>query len=361
MALKGNLRDFSITQLLNLINVARKTGTLVIERPQEQVYVSFNEGKLSYARDGRGNASLAMVLYRAKKLSAAQVRAINDRTGGMSDKELGLMLINSNYMSQQEILSSLQSYYLGMLQRLFTWSEGLFHFENDLLPPKEKITVRISLENLIIEGTRRMREWEQLQGEIPSLDMALKFSQRPGLNLRKLNLSVDEWKVISFINPKNSIRQIAKATNKSDLDIRRIVFSFIQAGLVELVRPEGRAVLQPAQVVQPRRPVQPVQAPQPRRPIQPVQAPQTRRPVRPVQTPQPIQPSQTRQPPRPVRIPQPAQSSQTAPPNKPVETPQPVPSYQSLRPIQPIIESQEGSRTELRSLINRIIDRIRSI
>jgi hypothetical protein len=31
MAVKGNLRDFSVTQLLNLINLARKTGTLTVE------------------------------------------------------------------------------------------------------------------------------------------------------------------------------------------------------------------------------------------------------------------------------------------------------------------------------------------
>lgn len=249
MALKGNLRDFPVTQLLNLVNVAQKTGTLIVERSQEQIFVSFREGKLSFARNGADAGSLAMVLYHAKKLSAAQVRAINERTGGMSDKELGLLLINSNYISQQEILSSLQAYYLNMVNRLFTWSEGLFHFESDLLPPKDRITVRISLENLIIEGTRRMREWEQLQGEIPSLEMALKFSERQGLNLRNLSLSVDEWKVISFINPKNTIHQIAKATNKNDLEIRRIVYSFIQAGLVEMVRPEGVPVKQPVQPV----------------------------------------------------------------------------------------------------------------
>ncbi len=257
MALKGNLLDFSITQLLNLVNVARKTGTLVVERAQEQVYVSFREGKLSYARDGADAAGLTMVLYHSKKLSAAQVRAINERSSGMSDKELGLLLINSNYLSQQEILTSLQAYYLNMVNRLFSWGEGLFHFDNDLLPPKDKITVRINLENLIIEGTRKMREWEQLQGEIPSLEMALKFSQRPGVNLRNLNLSADEWKVISFVNPKNTIHQIAKATNKNDLEIRRIVYSFIQAGLVEMVRPEGVPVQRP---VQPVMPVQPVQS-----------------------------------------------------------------------------------------------------
>ena len=201
MALKGNLRDFSITQVLNLVNVAQKTGTLVVERTQEQVFVSFNEGKLSYAHNGNSPASLTMVLYHAKKLNAAQARAINERSAGMSDKELGLLLINSNYMSQQDIISSLQAYYLNLVTRLFTWAEGLFHFDTALLPPKDRITVRIGLENLIIEGTRKMREYEQLQGEIPSLEMALKFSQRPGINLRNLSLSSDECKVISFINP----------------------------------------------------------------------------------------------------------------------------------------------------------------
>jgi hypothetical protein len=250
MALKGNLRDFSITQLLNLVNVARKTGTLIVERSQEQVYVSFREGKLSFARNGADAASLTMVLYRANKLNASQVRAINERAGSMSDKELGLLLINSNIITQQEILASLQAYYMSMVNRIFTWSEGLFRFENELLPPTDKITVRINLENLIIDGSRRMREWEQLQGEIPSLEMALKFSDRPGVNLRNLNLSADEWKVISFINPKNTIHQIAKATNKNDLEIRKIVYSFIQAGLVEMVRPEGRPVQPSVQTVE---------------------------------------------------------------------------------------------------------------
>jgi hypothetical protein len=129
--------------------------------------------------------------------------------------------------------------------------------------------------------------------------MALKFSDRPGVNLRNLNLNADEWKVISFVNPKNSIRQIAKATNKNDLEIRRIVYSFIQAGLVEMIRPRGVPVPQPVQ------PVRPIT-----RPVQPVQSVQAEQPVR-----------------------------QTIPRNIP----------------------QQGSKTEFKSLINRIIERIRSI
>jgi hypothetical protein len=239
MALKGNLRDFTITQLLNLINLARKTGTLIVEGPNEAIFVSFREGKLAYAQAGREDNTLATILFKANKLSSAQHRLIQERAGKISDKELGLLLINANYITQQDILSSLQQHFVTIVNRLFTWVEGFFRFENDVVPPDDKITVRISLENLIIEGSRRMREWEQLQDEIPSLDMALKFAERPGTNIRNVNLSVEEWRVVSYINPKNTIRQIARTTKLGDLDIRRIVYGLLQAGLVEIVRPQG--------------------------------------------------------------------------------------------------------------------------
>ena len=239
MALKGNLRDFTITQLLNLINLAKKTGTLVVEGPSDTAWVSFVEGKLAYSQLSRQDGSLASILYRAKKLNQAQYRMIKTRAAQMSDKELGLLLINANYLSQEDILASLQAEYVGIIYRLFTWVEGMFRFENGALPPEGKITLRISLENIIIEGSRQLREWEQLQDEIPSLDIALKFTDRPGANLKTVNLSVEEWRVVSYINPKNTIRQIAKATKMNELEIRRIVYGLLQAGLVEFVRPEG--------------------------------------------------------------------------------------------------------------------------
>lgn len=239
MAIKGNLRDFTITQLLNLINLAQKTGTLVIESQNDTAYVSFREGKLAYSQLGKLDNGLASILFRAKKISPRQHQIIKARAGQMSDKELGLLLINANYISQEDILASLQTEFVGILHKLFTWVEGLFRFETGVLPPDDKITMRISLENIIIEGSRQLREWEQLQDEIPSLEIALKFTDRPGTNLKNINLSVEEWRVVSYINPKNSLRQIANTAKMNDLEIRRIVYGLLQAGLVELVRPES--------------------------------------------------------------------------------------------------------------------------
>jgi hypothetical protein len=240
MALKGNLRDFTITQLLNLINLARKTGALVIEGTGDTAKVTFLEGKLAQAQLGTPEENgLGSILFKANIISGSQFGTLRTRAAGMNDKELGLLLINSGYVSQDDILSSLQSHFTEVLQKLFSWAEGIFHFINEETVPPGKIPVRLDLENIIMEGSRRLREWEHLADEIPNLEMALKFTDRPGVNLRSVNMSVEEWRVVSYINPKNTINQIAKATTMSELDIRKIVYSLLQAGLVEITRKEG--------------------------------------------------------------------------------------------------------------------------
>jgi hypothetical protein len=239
MALKGNLRDFTITQLLNLINLAKKTGTLVVEGPGEIARVMFRDGKLAFALIEQEDNSLAAILQRNKKITAGQCRLIKEKAGQMSDKELGLVLINAGYVSQNDIFASLQQYFMNIIRRLFSWMDGFFRFDAAEVVLKGKITVRVDLENLIIEGSRQLKEWEKLQEEIPSLDMALKFTERPGTNLRNINLSVEEWRVVSYVNPKNSIRQIARAAKLNDQEVRRVVYGLLQAGLVEIVRPAG--------------------------------------------------------------------------------------------------------------------------
>ena len=247
MALKGNLRDFTITQLLNLINLARKTGTLIIEGPTDVARVAFRDGKLSFAQYGQEDTSLASILHRNNKISQSQYRILKERTAQMTDKELGLLLINAGYLTQEDILTSLQHYSIDVVRRLFTWVEGFFRFEqNQPFPGDGKITVKVDLENLIIEGSRQLREWEQLQEEIPSLEMALKFTDRPGTDLKNINLSIEEWRVVSYVNPRNTMSQIARTVKMNDLEIRRVVYGLLQAGLVEIVRPGGVPAATPA-------------------------------------------------------------------------------------------------------------------
>ena len=239
MALKGNLRDFSTTQLLNLINLARKTGTLTIQdedaQPNATACMSFKEGKLIYAHTGDESNNLAKILETTGKLTAEQARVIQTKAKGTNNKQLGYLLIQAGLVTQQDITQSVRHYILEVVYKLFTWTEGLFRFDANELPADHQITISIDLESVIMEGSRRLKEWEILQDELPDLDVSLRFTDRPDARLRNINLTVEEWRVVSFVNPRNSIRQIAKANNLSDFEIRRIVYGMLQAGLVEFV------------------------------------------------------------------------------------------------------------------------------
>ena len=65
MAIKGNLSDFTLTQILNLINLAQKSGTLVVEGSNEAVEVFFTDGKLAYAQNGQEDCSLVGILHKS--------------------------------------------------------------------------------------------------------------------------------------------------------------------------------------------------------------------------------------------------------------------------------------------------------
>ena len=117
MPLKGELRDFSTTQLLNLINLAGKTGTLTIfdsvktgemetigdkKRPKitpgaERARVSFRGGKLVFATMDGQDGNLVAVLNKAGKLNDEQARIIRERAKNTTDKALAMLLINANY------------------------------------------------------------------------------------------------------------------------------------------------------------------------------------------------------------------------------------------------------------------------
>ena len=239
MALKGKLRDFNITQLFNLVNLARKTGMLSVEASGQQAQICFSEGKLVFASQEAQDGHLAQVLFKAGKLTQEQTRIILTRARTTNDKRLGMMLIEAGHVTQDDILRSVRRHTEDVVFRVFTWTDGSFRFEPNVLPPEDRIGVPISLENVILEGTRRVKEWEVLQDELPNLDATLRFAERPNVRLRNINLSVEEWRVVSFINPRNSMRQIAKANNMSDFQIRRVIYGMMQAGLVELVHAGG--------------------------------------------------------------------------------------------------------------------------
>jgi len=247
MALKGNLKDFSTTQLLNLVNLAKKTGKLNVKYEKQSAYLYFKEGRLIHASNSRDAGHLMAMLIKTGKLTKEQAGAAGKRTDSNSDKVIGKYLMDSKLVSREDIVQGVKDYILEIVYDLFGWGEGEFYFEQNSLPSSKRITMPLNLDNVILEGNRRMQETDKLQDELPDLSkIALKITDKP---LRGVKLTQDDWRVISHIHPRNSVKQIAQNNNMDEFQIRRIVYGMLQAGLVEIIRPEG---LEPKK---PRRPV----------------------------------------------------------------------------------------------------------
>ena len=252
MPLQGNIRDFSTTQLLNLVNLSRRTGMLTIfegvptgkedamKNPlmapgAERARVAFHQGRLVYAALAGQDTGLVALLNKAGKLTDDQARLLRERAKNTRDKDLAVRLIGAKSVTQADIVNSIKSHILDVVYNLMGWIEGPFRFDDETALTSEAILVPIDLQPVIIEGTRRRKEVEELDKLIPELDVALKFPENPREKFKGIHLNVDEWKVVSYVNPKNTVRMIMKQLNMSEVEIKRVILALNQAGLVEIV------------------------------------------------------------------------------------------------------------------------------
>ena len=243
MALKGNLHDFTTAQLLNLVNLAKKTGLLTFQTDENTARLYFKDGKLVHAHTTKADGHLVSVLLKANKLPREQAARIAKQSEAHDDVQLGILLVNTGWVTREDIVQAVKRCMLDIVKELFQWYDGTFEFVPDVMVPSDRISIPLNLESAIIEGSRRLQENERLQDELPDLDrMSLRFTSNSDARMRSVNLTMEEWRVISFISPRNTIRQIGQANNMDDFQIRRIVYGLLQAGLVELIKPERVAV-----------------------------------------------------------------------------------------------------------------------
>ena len=113
--------------------------------------------------------NLISVLNKVGKLTDEQARVIRERARDKSDKALALLLMNANYITQTDIVSSIQQHMQDVVYSMMGWNAEPFRFDDNVVPPNDRIQVPIDLENIIIEGSRRMKEVDELNQHLPNL------------------------------------------------------------------------------------------------------------------------------------------------------------------------------------------------
>jgi hypothetical protein len=69
-------------------------------------------------------ANLASVLHKSGKLNDRQATVIRERAANTGDKALALLLIQANYVTQADIVTSVRQHTLDIVYDLQTWDNG---------------------------------------------------------------------------------------------------------------------------------------------------------------------------------------------------------------------------------------------
>ena len=243
MPLVGNLRDFALHDFLYLVDRGYKTGSLMLHRPSadDAAHLYFEKGKLLSVVRPQRRERLGELLIRLGKISPQQLAQALQMQQMNNNRPLGQILVEQGVIAQRDLQFCIQQQIEETVYELFAWRDGEFKFQAGQKPAPDDVQslVPLPVENLIMEGVRRVDEMSRIKERIPNNDMIVRFVDRPQEKAANINMTADEWRILARITGRSSINEIAEKLGLTPYQVSHIVFGFITAGLVEVYRPSG--------------------------------------------------------------------------------------------------------------------------
>ena len=238
--LSGDLKTVSFADILQLVSTSGKTGVLSISRLKGPVSgdaqkreIYFSKGNITYATSfGSEDERLGKLILRRRKISKADLgRAINLQKS--SNKRLGRVLIEMGFLSRDEVRECLRYQIEEIIYNLFGWTSGEFTFLEERLPPPGQVTTHINTQNVVMEGTRRIDEWHQIQKSLPEDGVSLTGGGTPKIKSSTVSLSLDHIQALILIDGKRTIPEILELSSTGEFVTSKAIYDLLTLGLVE--------------------------------------------------------------------------------------------------------------------------------
>jgi len=241
VAIEGPLRELSIHDVFQLLDLSRKTGVLRVasELRQNAGTIYFDAGAVVYAEIQSNPHLLGELLVRSGRIARdelEQAREVQRRQG--DSPRLGEILVNTGVITARERQRYVRLQIEEVVFEVTSWTEGHFSFgEGAVEPVTPDAPVRIRVEALLMEAARRIDEWTRIERRIPHLGVVPTLAPAPDASEGQLDLLPPEWEVLALIDGHRDVREIAAELGRSDFDVAKTLFGLESAGVVLLVEP----------------------------------------------------------------------------------------------------------------------------
>ena len=244
VGLSGNLRDFGIADVFQLIGQQRKTGVLELSRGTRRVQLVFDQGRVVVAhpaatRDGDPDPLGDMmarcgVLTRRRVEEATSARRSSAQTFGRAVVERGWL-----DSAQVECIEDLLT--RDTIFEVLRWESGSFDFRAQTVSHDRDPGTLLGAEQILMDGLRMVDEWQSLAAQIPSDQTVFETvgsfeSYRDGSD----TLSADQLEsariVHSLVDGRLPARRVVDLSRLGTFDGTRILAELRSAGLIEPVQ-----------------------------------------------------------------------------------------------------------------------------
>ena len=231
MALSGSLREFALSEILQLLSSQRKTGSLRLTRGSDMRVVYLLEGRIASMRD-RGYSEddpLARFLRRVHRLSEEQMRGIAS-IHAESNRDLVDLLLNGRYIEREELAMLYERMVLDVLHEILAWEDGTYSFSN-VSPPESALSVSLSTESMLMEAVRRTDEFRRYRSKLtdPALVLGLKELPDPDASLGE-----DEKELFGLVDGRRALGELIHESPFTDFEAYEALFRLIEAGWIEI-------------------------------------------------------------------------------------------------------------------------------
>ncbi len=224
--LRGQLAQVGLPQILSYLEVSKRTGVLSMVNAGIHKSVYFREGRVVFAASSVTQDRLGEVLLRGGKISADEyLRLASHIRGG---QRLGKALVESGVLSPKDLWWAIEQQVREIVWSLFSWEDGYFHFEENDRPEREKITVDLCMETLIIEGIRRIDGSGAIRKHFVPVDSVLISTGKSA----PLELEPHEKHVIDLVNDERTVADVCDESEIGESETRKVLHTFISIGVL---------------------------------------------------------------------------------------------------------------------------------
>jgi tetratricopeptide (TPR) repeat protein len=246
MAIEGPLQELSIQDVLQLLDLAHKTGVLTIrsESQDDEAIVHFSKGAIVFAVRRRSTRRLGQMLIRSGKLTQRELEHALEQQRRDPTRRLAELLLEMGSISEEELEAQLRFQMEETIYEVMAWAEGYFKFEERSEVAQNRLLARVRVESLLMEGARRIDEWTRLEAKVPSADAVPQLAPGKEGESTPIELKPEEWEVLAEIDGERDVGQIAADLGRSSFDVAKTIFGLVSTGVVN-VQERHAALSQP--------------------------------------------------------------------------------------------------------------------